>query len=677
MFKKTYRILLIIIFFRFMSKEISEIINLIKLKKLIEAEKKCSILIKKIKENFEILNIYAIILFKLEKYDQAIEQWQKVTELNPKYFYGFNNLGNVFLVKKDFEKALKNYNKAIDLSPNYYEAIYNKGNVYLKLKDFSKALENYDQVISIKNDYAPAHQGRAIIFKKLSKFDEAIKAWQKVSEIRPGDTHALVQRGDLLFDSNRLDEALKAYNNARAIDEEKPFLLGSLVHTKTKMCDWNKIEHEKSNLKNNILENKRVSSPYVTLTVFDDPKIHLKAASIWSNEHYQNKNQKNNKNFEISNNFKKIKIGYYSADFRTHAMGHLLVRMFELHDKEKFEIYGFYFGPKIKEEDELSKRIINSFDKFINITDKNDDEVVEISRSLGINIAVDLMCYTGNFNRFGIFTKRCAPIQVNFLGYPGTSGSDFIDYIFVDKEIVSNENKNFFSEKLIFLPDVYQPNEEDKKISDKQFSREELNLPNSKFIFACFNTHQKITSDIFSLWMKILKKKNDSILWLLQDNIFSEKNLKMEAEKNEIDPKRLIFAENLPLDEHLSRIKHIDLFLDTSPYNAHTTCSDALRQCVPVVTMKGKSFASRVAASLLSAMDLNELIITNLNDYEKLAIKISSSTQYLNELKEKIRKKRFTTNIFKTNIFTKNMEKGYSKIFQNYVEGNATKNFEL
>ena len=262
-----------------------------------------------------------------------------------------------------------------------------------------------------------------------------------------------------------------------------------------------------------------------------------------------------------------------------------------------------------------------------------------------------------------------------FLGYPGTSGSDFIDYIFVDKKIVSNENKNFFSEKLIFLPDVYQPNEEDKKISDKQFSRKELNLPNSKFIFACFNTHQKITSDIFSLWMKILKKKEDSILWLLQDNIFSEKNLKMEAEKNEIDPKRLIFAENLPLDEHLSRIKHIDLFLDTSPYNAHTTCSDALRQCVPVVTMKESLFASRVAASLLSAMDLNELIITNLNDYEKLAIKISSSTQYL-ELKEKIRKKDSQLTYLKR-IFYKNMEKGYSKIFQNYVDGNVTKNFGL
>ena len=358
-------------------------------------------------------------------------------------------------------------------------------------------------------------------------------------------------------------------------------------------------------------------------------------------------------------------------------MGHLLVRMFELHDKDKFEIYGFYFGPKIKENDNLSKRIINSFDKFIDITNKSDIEVVELSRSLGINIAVDLMCYTGNYNRFGIFTKKCAPIQVNFLGYPGTSGSKYIDYIVVDKKLVSNENKDYFSEKFIFLPDTYQPNEENKSTSEKKFSKTELDLPDSKFIFACFNTHQKITPDIFLSWMKILKRKNDSVLWLLQDNVFSEKNLKKEAEKNQIDPKRLIFAKNLPLNEHLSRMTHIDLFLDTTPYNAHTTCSDALRQCIPVLTLKGKTFASRVGASLLNTMRLNELVVSNVDNYEKLAIKIANDLEYLTELKQKIKKNKYETNLFKADIFTKNIEKGFSKIFKNYIEGNKVQNFEL
>ena len=373
----------------------------------------------------------------------------------------------------------------------------------------------------------------------------------------------------------------------------------------------------------------------------------------------------------------KIKIGYFSADFRTHAMGHLMVKMLEQHDRNKFEIYGFYFGPKIKKDDQLSKRIVKSFDKFIDVTSKNDLEVTELSRSIGIDIAVDLMCFTGTYNRFGIFTKKCAPLQINFLGYPGTSGAKYIDYIVVDKNLVSDENKDFFSENLISLPGSYQPNEEEKIVSDKVFSKEKLGLPNGKFIFACFNSHQKIMPEMFKIWMKILDDKKDSVLWLLEDNFFSQNNLKKEADQQNIDPQRLIFAKNLPLDQHLSRIRYADLFLDTFPYNAHTTCSDALREGLPVLTLKGTSFASRVASSLLSTIDLKELITSSYEDYEKLALKISNEPEYLNELKEKIKKNKIRTNLFKANIFTKNLENGYNEIFQNYTKGNKPKNFKL
>lgn len=660
-----------------MSKEISEIVNLLKLKKLAEAEKKCIKLIKNVQENFEIINIYALILFQLKKYDEAILEWKKCIKLNPSYHFGFNNLGNVFLVQNNLDSALENYNKAIEINPNYYEALYNRGNIYLKRKDFTKALENYNKVISIKNDYAPAHQGKAIIYKKLLKFKEAINEWQKVFEINPRNTNALVQKADLLFDTNQLEEALKVYNKALIIDPNKPFLLGSIIHTKTKMCEWNNFNEDRSNLKKKILDDKKGSSPYTTLTIFDDPKIHFKAATVWAEEHIKKKDQKDIKDFEKIKKDEKIKIGYYSADFRTHAMGHLLVRMFELHDKKKFEIYGFYFGPVVRENDDLSKRIIKSFDKFIDVTSKNDIEVAELSRSIGIDIAVDLMCFTGTHNRFGIFTQKCAPLQINFLGYPGTSGSNYINYIIVDKNLTSEDNKNFFSENLISLPDSYQPNEEKKKVSEKIFTKKELSLPESKFVFACFNSHQKIMPEMFEVWMKILRGKKDSILWLLEDNIFSHNNLKKEASKLEVDPKRIIFAKNLPLDQHLSRIGHTDLFLDTYPYNAHTTCSDALREGLPVLTLRGKSFASRVASSLLTTMNLQDLITSNYEDYEKLALKISNDSAYLENIKEKIKKSKLETNLFKSDIFTKNLENGYLKIFQNYINGNKTKNFDL
>jgi len=358
-------------------------------------------------------------------------------------------------------------------------------------------------------------------------------------------------------------------------------------------------------------------------------------------------------------------------------MGHLLVRMFELHNKKDFEIYGFYFGPKIKLEDEISKRIINSFDKFVDISLLNEIETAKISREIGIDIAVDLMCYTGNYNKFGIFTKRCAPLQVNFLGYPGTSGSNFIDYIIVDGKIVDEANKEYFSEKLLVLPDAYQPNEEEKKVTQKTISKSDYGLPEDKFIFACFNSHQKILPKTFDSWCKILDNKSDSVLWLLKDNDYSEKNLKREAEIRDINPERIVFAKHVNLEEHLARLKFVDLFLDTFPYNAHTTCSDALRSGIPVLTIEGKSFASRVAASLLSVMNLDELIVKTNEEFEKKAIDISNNLDELKKKKKKVINNKLNSNLFKTDVFTHNLEKSYKAIYKNYIEGNEPRDFKL
>ena len=358
-------------------------------------------------------------------------------------------------------------------------------------------------------------------------------------------------------------------------------------------------------------------------------------------------------------------------------MGHLMVRMMELHNKDDFEIYGFYFGPKIKSDDEISKRIIKCFDKFVDISLLNEIETAKISREIGIDIAVDLMCYTGNYNKFGIFTKRCAPLQVNFLGYPGTSGSNFIDYIIVDGKIVDDANKEYFSEKLLVLPDAYQPNEEEKKVSQKTISKSDYGLPEDKFIFACFNSHQKILPKTFDSWCKILNNKSDSVLWLLKDNDYSEKNLKREAEIRDINPERIVFAKHVNLEEHLARLKFVDLFLDTFPYNAHTTCSDALRSGIPVLTIEGKSFASRVAASLLSVMNLDELIVKTNEEFEKKAIDISNNLDELKILKEKVINNKSNSNLFKTDIFTRNLEKSYKAIYENYIEGKEPRDFKL
>ena len=351
--------------------------------------------------------------------------------------------------------------------------------------------------------------------------------------------------------------------------------------------------------------------------------------------------------------------------------------------------------------DDTHKRIKSCFKSFTDINFMTDKHVTEITRKKQIDIAIDLMCYTGEANRFGVFLNIVAPIQINFLGYPGTSGSNCIDYIIADKNLILEDEKKFYSEKIVYLPDTYQPNEEKKKISDNKLEKKDLGLPDNKFIFCCFNGHQKITPIIFKTWMGILREAKDSLLWLLKDNNFSEKNLKEYAIKENIDPSRIIFAKRLRLDQHLERLKFADLFIDSFPYNAHTTCSDALRMNIPVVTLKGNSFPSRVASSLLKTLNMDELITNNLKDYKKKILEIYHNKKYQDQLKDQIIKNKEKSNqlgyyllnnfykfhdklkdqiiknkeksnLFKTEIFTKNIEKAYHEIYKNYLRGNST-----
>ena len=353
--------------------------------------------------------------------------------------------------------------------------------------------------------------------------------------------------------------------------------------------------------------------------------------------------------------------------------------MLEHHNKSKFEIFGFYLGRKINYEDIWHERIKNSFDEFLDVSSLTEDQISELSAEKEIDIAVDLMahCNNGMENRFGAFVIGCAPIQVNFLGYPGTSGAKSIDYIVADKNLISDENQKFYSEKIIFLPNSYQPNVKETKISDKKLTKEKLGLPSKKFIFCSFNQHQKINPLIFDVWMRILKKNNNSILWLLSDNMYSNKNLLLETEKRGVDKNRIIFAKRLPLEDHLDRIKFGDLFLDTFPYTAHTTCSDALRVGLPVLTLKGNSFASRVASSLLNTLNLKELVSKNLHEYEIIANKIINNPEYFIKLKNKLKDNLLNSPLYDSKLFTKNIEIGYEKIFSNYKNNKPLKNFEI
>ena len=418
--------------------------------------------------------------------------------------------------------------------------------------------------------------------------------------------------------------------------------------------------------------NGKHCTPFQSLRFFDSPELQKITAQTHVKEKYSDKNDLIPITSKKLN--KKIRIGYYSGDFRNHATSFLMANLFELHDKSKFELIGFSFGPEKK--DEMYNRLSAAFDQFIDIKLKSNDEIVKLSRELKIDIAIDLMTFT-QYHRFEIFTKRCAPIQINYLVYPGTSGANCIDYIIADKTLIPEKNQKYYSEKIIYLPDTYQVNDSKKKISDKVFTRNELNLPKDSFVFCCFNHSSKINPEIFNIWMNLLKNINNSVLWVLPQNKIAIKNLQKEATTRNVNPDRIKFAQHMKMSEHLARHKAADLFVDTFPYNAHTTASDALWAGLPVLTLMGESFASRVAGSLLNAIDLPELITHTKKEYEDKAIEFANNKSLLNEIRNKLNKNRLTKPLFNTKLFTKNLEKAYLMIYEKYIDSKKPENLEI
>ena len=359
----------------------------------------------------------------------------------------------------------------------------------------------------------------------------------------------------------------------------------------------------------------------------------------------------------------KIRLGYYSADFHNHATAYLMAELFERHDKNQFELFAFSFGPA--QNDAMRKRLSAAFDQFIDVRNPSDKAIAQLSRQLEIDIAVDLKGYTQNA-RSGIFAYRAAPIQASYLGYPGTMGTHTIDYLIADKTLIPQASQPYYAEKIVYLPHSYQVNDRQRAIAAITPTRASLGLPDKGFVFCCFNNNFKILPATFDIWMRILKQIENSVLWLFEDNPSAARNLRHEAQTRGVAADRLIFAPRMPLPEHLARHRAADLFLDTLPYNAHTTASDALWAGLPVLTCMGEAFASRVAASLLNAIDLPELITTTAQAYEALAVSLAMNPARLQHIKYKLAHNQLTTPLFNTAIFTRHLENAYTQMIERY-----------
>ena len=605
-----------------------------------------------------------VIYHQLKRYDEALFHYDKAIALKPDYSKAWFNKGYAYFLTKLYDEALFHYDKAIALKSDYAEAFFNKGVIFFHQLRYDEALSHYDKAIALKPDYAEAFFNKGVIFFHQLRYDEALSHYDKAIALKPDYAEAFFNKAHIFSLSKRFSEAITTYLKAIQIDSNIDFLLGHFIRAKLILFVWDNIENDVNNLIFKVKENKKVVRPLTFLYLNDSQELALKVSKISNNSNFL---KNTSEPFSFNKLKKKISIGYFSGDFRDHAVYHLVAELFELHDRNSFEIIAFSFNKTRNAFKETfnTDRLKNSFDQFIDVEDLSDEEVVSLSRKIGINIAVDLQGGTLGA-RPRIFNYRAAPIQVNYLGYPGTTGSYYMDYIIADNIVIPENNKNFFSEKIVYLPNSYQVNDTKKKISEKKFTRSEIGLPQTGFIFCCFNQNVKITPAIFNLWMKILKKVDGSILWLLEEDIVANNNLKKEAINKGVSSDRIIFSKKIDTKEHLSRISIADLFLDTFPYNAHTTASDSLWAGVPILTYQGQSFQSRVAASLLNAIDAKELIVNSLTEYESLAVELALNPSKLKAIKEKIQKNRLTKTLFNTSLYAGHLEKAYKKMYEIY-----------
>jgi predicted O-linked N-acetylglucosamine transferase (SPINDLY family) len=602
-----------------------------------------------------------IVLKELRRFDEALLSYKQAIYIRPNFAEALNNQGLVLHELRRFDEALSSYKRAIDISPYYPEAYLNFGNALLELKRYEDAIVSYKKAILIKPDYVEAFSNCGIALIELKRYDEAIVSYNIAICIKPDFIDAHFNLGNALIKFKRYDEALKSYRKVLEVKLDYKFLFGLLQHIEMVMCSWENFDNQKKLILQKTHTKEKASDPFTIITITDALSTQRVSSEIWVQERYPS----NTSLGPIYKNPKKKKIilGYYSADFRNHAIASLIAELFELHNQEMFELIAFIFGPEVN--DEMYNRLSKSFNQFIDVRNKTDEEIAALSRQLGIDIAIDLGGLTGDC-RPGIFSFRAAPVQVSYLGYPGTMGASYIDYIVADHTLIPTKSKEFYSEKIIFLPNSYQVNDRKKVMSDKKFSRAELGLPEYSFVYCCFNNNHKILPTTFLGWMRILKAVKDSVLLFLEDNSWSAANLKSEAEKQGVEPSRLIFVKRMLLPEHLARHRQADLFLDTFPYNAHTTASDALWAGLPVLTIMGESFASRVAASLLNAIELPELITSTQEHYEALAIELATNPAKLKAIKTKLEANRLTTPLFDTPRFTKHLEEAYAKMYERY-----------
>ena len=631
--------------------------------KIKEAQKLYLKLIQKYKQNDKLFFLLGTTFLQVEKYNQAINYLNLSIKLNSQFADSYNNLGIALAETSNFSGAIKNYDKAIELKDNFEDAYLNKGIALNNLKNHDQALSYINEVIKLNKNNAKAFNTLGNIYKDKEKYDDAFSSYKEAIKIEPNYVQALNNVADLLYSFKNYQEALVYLNKIYKLNPNLNGLLNKIFSNKIHIADWDNYNDITNKIKTDIINKISIADPLFVLYISDDQKIIKINSEEYIKKNKNNLLKKNTSDISLyKRKNKKIKIGYFSAEFHDHPVLHQMAEIFKYHDKDKFEIYAFSHG-RLK-GDNWREKIKQYFKQFYIINELSDEKAAQLSKDLGIDIAINLTGLTKNL-RTEIFIQKAAPIQINYLGYPATMGTKSINYIIADKIVIPEKDRKFFTEKVEYLPNYYSPKPKDIFIikSKKKYTRKYFNLPERGIVFCAITNPIKINPEIFDLWINILKKVPGSVLWLTSRNEKFRENIYKEASQKGLDKNRLIFTEIIKeKEDHLERLKLADIFLDTFPYNSHSTTYDYIDVNLPMISLSGNSFASRVSASIYSQIGMNELIVKSKNDYENLAIDLASNKNKLNTIKDKFKDKKNIEKIFNSEKLTKDLENIYLKL---------------
>ncbi|HEY4261777.1 MAG TPA: tetratricopeptide repeat protein [Schlesneria sp.] len=615
----------------------------------------------------EAWNNLGLVLKELGDIPEAIECHQRAIQFRPDYAEAYNNQGVACREQREVNRALECYTQALQLKPDYAAAFNNLGNLLQSMGRPSDAVTCLKRAIELQPGFAEAYTNLGAALQDLRRFNEAADSLRAALNLNPGDVAALQSLGDAVRDGGDTTEAIACYRRSLELKPDCLSALGQLIHQLQHQCAWDELPSLTDRAIRAVADQppNSIDSPmspfaFLTMPVATSSQQQQQCAARWAAFSTRTAVKVPDPWWEQATHEtvgdQRIRIGYLSADFRAHPVAELIVELFESHDRSQFAVTGYSYGPD--DGSLIRQRIANAFERFVDLRDLPLADSIQKIVDDRIDILIDLTGFTQH-SRPEILASCPAPIQVNYLGYPGTIGADFVDYIMVDRFIVPADRQPFYHEKLVHLPGCYQVNDTQRVISSQVPTRAEVGLPDEAFVFCSFNSNYKITPDIFDVWMRLLQQVPDSVLWLLESNRQAPVNLRREAARRGVDPERIVFAPRRPLTDHLARHQLADLFLDTFPVNAHTTASDALWAGLPVLTLSGETFVSRVAGSLLHSLGLPELITDTLVDYGSRALELARNRDELAALRQRLQANRLSSPVFDIQRAARAIEQAY------------------